>query len=89
MDQIIAASRLTGAMSAIKAAMKVIAGASESDGRKSLPDKLNAVARQAGIKLTQGNISSVSKDTLDKWCAPTDTASAICSHTASLVCGYR
>lgn len=66
------ATRLAGAMAAIRAAMRSAAGAPESDGRKALPDKLNALARQAGIKLTQGSAKGVSKDTLDKWLSPSD-----------------
>ena len=68
------ATQLAGALTAIKAAMRGIAGAAESEGRKALPDRLNALARQAGVKLTQGNKAGISKDTLDKWLAPSDTS---------------
>lgn len=74
------AARLAGVMASIRAAMRAAAGASESEGRKALPDKLNALARRAGIKLTAGNQKSISKDTLDKWLSPSDT-----SHTPSLL----
>lgn len=74
------AARLAGVMASIRAAMRHAAGAPESEGRKALPDKLNALARQAGIRLTQGNQAAISKDTLDKWLSPSDT-----SHTPSLL----
>jgi len=74
------ATRLAGVMASIRAAMRAAAGAPESEGRKTLPDRLNALARQAGIKLTAGNQKSISKDTLDKWLSPSDT-----SHTPSLL----
>ena len=74
------ATRLAGVMASVRAAMRAAAGAPESEGRKALPDKLNALARHAGVKLTQGNQSSISKDTLDKWLSPSDT-----SHTPSLL----
>ncbi len=72
--------RLAGVMAAIRAAMRAAIGAPESAGRKALPDRMNALARQAGIKLTQGNQKSISKDTLDKWLSPSDA-----SHTPSLL----
>ena len=57
--------QLAGVMAAIRAAMRATAGAPEGEGRKALPDRMNAIARQAGIRLTQGNKDNVSKDTLD------------------------
>lgn len=63
---------LTSAMPAIKAAMRAVAGAPEGEGRKALPDKINAVASASGVKLTTGNTRSISKDTLDKWLSPSD-----------------
>lgn len=72
--------RLTGAMAAIKAAMRDVAGAEESEGRKMLVDRLNEVARKAGVKLTSGNAPAISKATLDKWLSPTDQA-----HTPSIM----
>lgn len=63
---------LAGAMPAIKAAMRAVAGAPEGEGRKALPDKLNMVAGASGIRLTAGNVRSISKDTLDKWLSPSD-----------------
>ena len=74
------AARLAGVMASIRAAMRAAAGAPDSEGRKALPDKLNSLARRAGIKLTAGNQKSISKDTLDKWLSPSDT-----SHTPSLL----
>lgn len=41
---------------------------------------IDDAARLAGIRLTQGNQASISKDTLDKWLSPSDT-----SHTPSLL----
>ncbi len=65
-------AHLASAMPAIKAAMRAVAGAPEGDGRKALPDKLNAVASASGVRLTAGNVRSISKDTLDKWLSPSD-----------------
>ncbi|MGE9985309.1 hypothetical protein [Desulfovibrio sp. SGI.169] len=72
--------QLAGAMAAIRAAMRATVGAPESEGRKALPDRMNAIARQAGVRLTQGNQKNISKDTLDKWLSPADT-----THTPSLM----
>ncbi|WP_165178021.1 phage regulatory CII family protein [Desulfovibrio sp. ZJ369] len=66
--------RLSGVMAAIRAAMREAAGAEESEGRKLLTDRLNEVSHRAGIKLTAGNTSGISKATLDKWLSPTDTS---------------
>lgn len=66
------AARLAGVMAAIRAAMRAAAGAPDGEGRKALPDKLNALARQAGLNLTTGNRKAISKDTLDKWLSPSD-----------------
>lgn len=63
---------LASAMPAIKAAMRAVAGAPEGEGRKALPDKLNAVAGASGVRLTAGNVRFISKDTLDKWLSPSD-----------------
>lgn len=63
---------LASAMPAIKAAMRAVAGAPEGEGRKALPDKINAVASGSGVRLTAGNVRSISKDTLDKWLSPSD-----------------
>ena len=63
---------LASAMPAIKAAMRAVAGAPEGEGRKALPDRLNAVAGASGVRLTGGNARSISQDTLDKWLSPSD-----------------
>ena len=68
------AVRLSGVMAAIKTAMRDAAGAPEGEGRKMLADRLNEIAQRAGIKLTGGNTLSISKATLDKWLAPSDTS---------------
>lgn len=65
-------ARLAGVMPAIKAAMRSVAGNPEGEGRKALPDKLNAIARASGIKLTGGNARAISEDTLHKWLSPSD-----------------
>lgn len=72
--------RLSGVMAAIKTAMRDATGAPDSEGRKMLADRLNEIAQRAGIKLTGGNNLSISKATLDKWLAPSDT-----SHTPSIL----
>lgn len=59
-------AQLAGALPAIKAAMRGIAGAPEGEGRKALPDKLNAIARTSGVKLTGGNASGISEEMLHK-----------------------
>ena len=69
------AVRLSGVMAAIKTAMRDAAGAPEGEGRKMLADRLNEIAQ-----LTGGNTLSLSKATLDKWLAPSDT-----SHTPSIL----
>ena len=63
-------AQLAGALPAIKAAMRGIAGAPEGEGRKALPDKLNAIARASGIKLTGGNAHGVSEEILQKILSP-------------------
>jgi hypothetical protein len=63
--------RLAGLTTAMRAAMNRAAGEDES-GRKLLVDRLNAVARDAGVRLTAGNSKAISKDTLDKWLNPND-----------------
>lgn len=71
---------LASAMPAIKAAMRAVADAPEGEGRKALPDKINAVASASGVRLTAGNARSISKDTLDKWLSPSDE-----SHSPSIL----
>jgi hypothetical protein len=70
---------LAGLMPALRAAMNAAAGSDEA-GRKLLVDKINALASQAGIRLTSGNAKRISKDTLDKWLSPSDR-----SHTPGLL----
>ncbi len=65
-------AQLAGALPAIKAAMRSIAGAPEGEGRKALPDKLNAIARASGIKLTGGNAHGISEEMLHKILSPSD-----------------
>lgn len=62
-------TKLAGVMDAIKAAMRV---AAEGEGRKALPDKLNAIAKDSGVRLTAGNKAGISEDTLNKWLSPSD-----------------
>lgn len=63
---------LAGLIPAIRAAMRRAAGDPESEGRKALVDKINALAKDAGVTITGGNAKSISKDTLDKWLSPSD-----------------
>ena len=65
-------AQLAGALPAIKAAMRGIAGAPGGEGRKALPDKLNAIARASGIKLTGGNAHGISEEMLHKILSPSD-----------------
>ena len=44
----------------------------EGEGRKALPDKLNAIARASGIKLTGGNAHGISEEMLHKILSPSD-----------------
>ncbi len=62
---------LAGLMPAVRAAMHRAAG-QDDEGRKRLVDRINAVASRENIRLTGGNVRSISKDTLDKWVAPGD-----------------
>lgn len=64
---------LAGVMPAIRAAMNRVASDTDA-GRDILLDKINLVARQAGIRLTAGNAKAVSRDTLDKWLSPSDAS---------------
>lgn len=70
---------IAGVMPAIRAAMNRAAGA-DAEGRKRLVDRINAVATNAGVRLTQGNTKAISKDLLDKWLSPSDR-----EHTPSLL----
>lgn len=63
---------IAGAMPAIRAAMRKVAGDPDGDGRKALPDRINTIAHNSGVSLTNGNKRSVSKETLDKWVSPSD-----------------
>lgn len=65
-------AQLAGALPAIKAAMRGITGAPEGEGRKALPDKLNAIARASGVKLTGGNAHGISEEMLHKILSPSD-----------------
>lgn len=65
-------SRIAGLMPAVRAAMRRAAGNPDSEGRKALVDKINAIARDAEVRLTAGRAESVSKDVLDKWLSPSD-----------------
>lgn len=65
-------AQLAGALPAIKAAMRGIAGAPEGEGRKALSDKLSVIARASGIKLTGGNASGIREEMLHKILSPSD-----------------
>jgi len=70
---------LAGLVPGLRAAMNRSAGADPA-GRKLLVDRINDIARQAGLRLTTGNAQSISKDTLDKWLSPGDR-----DHTPSII----
>lgn len=70
---------LSGVMSAVRAAMNRAAGA-DAEGRKRLVDRVNAIASNSGVRLTQGNTRVISKDLFDKWLSPSDR-----DHTPSLL----
>ena len=61
-------------MPAVRAAMRRAAGAPDSVGRKGLVDKIILITTEAEIRLTGGQGTSISKDTLDKWLSPSDTS---------------
>ena len=63
-----------GLMPSVRASMRRVAGESDSEGRKALVDKMNRIASSAEIRLTGGNVKSISKDTLDKWLSPSDVS---------------
>lgn len=67
-------TRFAGVMPAVRAAMRRAAGAPDSVGRKGLVDKINLITTEAEIRLTGGQGTSISKDTLDKWLSPSDTS---------------
>lgn len=77
-------TRLSGVMAAIRAAMR--SAESEGDGRKALPDKLNAIARASCIKLTSGNVRAVSEETLNKWLSPSDDSHPPSIHALLAYC---
>lgn len=59
-------TRFAGVMPAVRAAMRRAAGAPDSVGRNGLVDKINLITTEAEIRLTGGQGTSISKDTLDK-----------------------
>lgn len=65
------APRLAGAAASVRAAMNHAAGEYPA-GRKQLVDVLNEIARRDSLRLTGGNVRSISKDTLDKMLSPGD-----------------
>lgn len=67
-------TRFAGVMPAVRAAMRRAAGAPDSVGRNGLVDKINLITTEAEIRLTGGQGTSISKDTLDKWLSPSDTS---------------
>lgn len=67
-------SRIAGLMPAVRAVMRRTAGNPDGEGRKVLADKINAIAKDAEIRLTTGRAESISKDVLDKWLSPSDTS---------------
>lgn len=65
---------LAGALPAVKAVMRRILGPEGDENRKGFVDKLNAIASQAQVPLTGGNVKSMSLDMLNKILSPSDTS---------------
>ncbi|WMW66624.1 phage regulatory CII family protein [Nitratidesulfovibrio liaohensis] len=63
--------RLAGAAASVRAAMNHAAGEYPA-GRKQLVDRINEIARRDNLRLTGGNVRTISKDTLDKMLSPGD-----------------
>lgn len=62
-------SRLAGITAVICAAMNEAAKASPYS-RDEIVDRMNKLAAMAGVRLTQGNVKKIKKDTLEKWLNP-------------------
>ena len=77
-------TRLAGVMDAIRAAMRT--AASEGEGRKALPDRLNTIARASGIRLTGGNVRAIGDETLNKWLSPSDDSHLPSIHAVLAFC---
>lgn len=60
---------LAGTMPAMRAAMR---RAAEEDGRKILPERMTAIAKQHQISLGSGTGKGINEATLHKWMSPTD-----------------
>lgn len=67
-------AHLAGLLPAIRGAMRRAAGAEDGEGRKSLVGTINTIAANGGVRLTTGNATQITKDTLDKWLSPSDTS---------------
>ena len=67
-------NNLAGLIPSIKASMRKTAGDPEGEGRKALVERINNIAREAGVTMTGGQAKCVSKDTLDKWLNPAETS---------------
>lgn len=67
-------AHLAGLMPAVRGAMRRAAGADEGEGRKALVDSINRIASNGGVRLTTGNTTQITKDTLDKWLSPSDAS---------------
>lgn len=60
---------LAGTMPTLRAAMR---RAAEGEGRKALPERMNAVAKYHQISLGGGAGKAISEDMLQKWMSPSD-----------------
>lgn len=65
------AAKLAGLNATLKASMQRALSASALS-REQLLDRMNGLARDAGVKLTTGNAHQLSLATLDKWLNPSD-----------------
>ncbi|AAS97159.1 hypothetical protein DVU_2687 [Nitratidesulfovibrio vulgaris str. Hildenborough] len=65
------AARLAGLNATLKTAMQRTIAASGLS-REQVLDRMNTLAKQAGVKLTTGNAHQLSLATLDKWLNPAD-----------------
>ena len=62
-------AQVAGLTALVRAAMNRAADASPWS-RQQIVDRMNALAKQADLRLTQGNAKAVSLDTLEKWLNP-------------------
>lgn len=72
-SQITRAAHVAGLIPSIKAAMqRALAGVTPPLSREQLLDKMNAIAKVAGIKITPDKSRVLALSTLEKWLSPND-----------------